>query len=139
LRRRVTSPRTEPCARACGPPIGAQFLNQLEMPMKSEQTVNRFKRSRSTGLVSAVAICVMLASVAYGIVDGAAHFVKAPPPVPASVTHPGPIANSEPQPAAWIALSATSEFPRIVTSGDSIEGPRECVLDKGITDACAFN
>jgi hypothetical protein len=107
--------------------------------MKSDQTASRFRKSRSIWLLSAAAICVALASVGYGIVDGAAHFVQAPAPVPASVTHQGPITNSEPQPAAWIALSATGESPRIVTSGDSIESPRECALDKGITEACAFN
>ena len=107
--------------------------------MKSDQTASRFTNQRSTRLVSTVAICVALASVGYGIVDGAANFVQAPSPAPASVALQGAITNSEPQPGAWIVLSATSEFPRVVTSGDRIESPRECALDKGITDACAFN
>jgi hypothetical protein len=107
--------------------------------MKSDQTVSRFKKQRSTRLVSAVVICVALASAGYGVVEGGPNFVQAPSPAPASVAPQGPITNSEPQPAAWIALSVTSEFPRVVTSGDSIESPRECALDKGITDACAFN
>jgi hypothetical protein len=116
-----------------------QLRIQLEMSMKSDQKVSRFKKQRSTRLVSAVAICAALASVGYGIVDGAANFLQAPSPAPASVAPQGPITNSEPQPAAWNALSATSEFPRVNTSGDQIESPRECALDKGITDACAFN
>ena len=107
--------------------------------MKYDQTASRFTNQRSTRLVSTVAICVALASVGYGIVDGAANFVQARSPAPASAAPQGPIANAEPPPAAWIAVSATSEFPRVVTSGDRIESPRECALDKGITDACAFN
>jgi hypothetical protein len=107
--------------------------------MNTNKTTDRWKRSRSTKLISAMAISVALATVGYGIVEVAAQFAQAPTEVAASVVPQGTMMNSEPQPAVLDPLRPTSGLHRVVTSDERIENPRECVREKGITDACTFN
>ena len=107
--------------------------------MNTDKTTGRCKRSRSTKLISAMTISVALATVGYGIVEGAAQFAQAPTAGAASVVPQRTMMNSELQPAAPELLPSTSGLHRVVASDERIESPRECVRERGITDACTFN
>jgi hypothetical protein len=84
-------------------------------------------------------VSVALATVGYGIVEVAAQFAQAPAEVVASVVPQRTMMNSEPQPAALELLQPTNGLHQVVPSDERIESPRECVREKGITDACTFN
>jgi glucose-6-phosphate dehydrogenase assembly protein OpcA len=92
-----------------------------------------------TRLAGVVAICLMVAPVGYGVAEMATHFLQVPVQATAAVTREGAMLNSEPQAAARHEPLATSGPPRVATSRDDVESPRECALDKGITQACTYN
>jgi acetyl esterase/lipase len=90
-------------------------------------------------LAGVVVICLVVAAAGYGIAEMATHFLQVPMQATAAVTREGAMLNSEPQAAARYAPLATSEPTRVAASRDDVESPRECALDKGITQACNYN
>jgi len=104
--------------------------------MNSDKAANCLGRPRSTKLFSAVVTCLAIATVGYVI---ATDLLMARIEATAAVTRSSAMMKSEAQTAARYEPPATAEPPRLATAREPVESPRECVLEKGIIEACAFN